>query len=206
MNKLFRCLKALPIVAGFTLVATPSVYADVYMYTDEMGVTHITNIQPSDQRFKRFSEGCDTMPGGCGREENPRLFTNTYNQYIETAALSYRVHPDLIRAVIHAESAFNHKALSRKGAQGLMQLMPATAEELGVSDAFDPQQNINGGVKYLSQLLDMFNDNLELAVAAYNAGQGTVMRYQGIPPYEETKEYVKRVRKLFKLYREERNS
>ena len=191
----------------FAAVCVPtSVVADVFMYTDEMGVTHITNVKPGDQKFRRFSEGCDTRPGGCGREEHPRLFTENYSQYIEDAAINYRVNPDLIRAVIHAESAFNHLAVSRAGAQGLMQLMPATAQDLGVDDAFDPKQNIYGGVKYLSQLLDMFNDNLELAVAAYNAGQNTVIRYQGIPPYSETKEYVKRVRKLFKLYRDERES
>ncbi len=185
------------VLSGLPVLAV----ADVYVYQDEYGVTHITNINPADQRFQRLQRGCDTAPGGCYDAENPRLFLQEYRDHIDRASRDYRVHPGLIRAVIHAESAFNPAAVSKKGAQGLMQLMPGTARDLGVDDAFDPAQNIDGGVRYLSYLLDMFNDNLELAVAAYNAGENAVLRYRGIPPYQETERYVRKVRRLFRLYR-----
>ena len=105
-----------------------------------------------------------------------------------------------MRAVIHAESAFNPEAISRAGAQGLMQLMPATAAELQVGDPFDPAENIEGGARYLSQLLAEFKGDLDLAAAAYNAGPNAVYQYGGIPPYDETQEYVRRVRILYKRY------
>ncbi|WP_300497719.1 lytic transglycosylase domain-containing protein, partial [uncultured Methylophaga sp.] len=109
----------------------------------------------------------------------------------------------LVRAVIHAESAFNAKALSKKGAQGLMQLMPGTAKDLGVTNAFDVQQNIEGGVKYLAGLLNTFDGDIKLATAAYNAGPGAVKRFKGIPPYAETEVYVERVGILHQRYGQE---
>jgi soluble lytic murein transglycosylase-like protein len=121
-----------------------------------------------------------------------------YNDAIAEAADLYRLDPNLIRAVIHAESAFNPFAVSRAGAQGLMQLMPDVAAELEVLDPFDPRQNIFGGARYLRALLDRNKGNIDRAVASYNAGPGAVDRYNGIPPYRETRNYVKTVRTFLK--------
>lgn len=112
---------------------------------------------------------------------------------IHQLSLKHGLDPDLIRAVIRAESAFNHRAVSPKGARGLMQLMPATAAELGVEDSFDAEANVNAGAKYLRELLRRFNNDLAKALAAYNAGPGAVQRHRGIPPYRETVNYIRRI-------------
>ncbi len=130
-----------------------------------------------------------------------RLYMNEFTDTINQAAILYNVDVAYIRAVIHAESAFNPLARSRKGAMGLMQLMPATAQDMGVRNASDPQQNIQGGVKYLASLLRTFDGDQNRATAAYNAGPNAVARYNGIPPYEETQTYVKRVNILKQRYK-----
>jgi soluble lytic murein transglycosylase-like protein len=112
---------------------------------------------------------------------------------ISAVATRYGISVDLIAAVIEAESEFNPRAVSRTGARGLMQLMPETAAMLGVSDPFDPRENIEGGVRHLSSLMDRFNGNLPLVLAAYNAGERAVIRHGGIPPYRETRQYVNRI-------------
>lgn len=127
------------------------------------------------------------------------LFKEMFADAIEQASALHEVDPALVRAVIHAESAFNPYAVSPKGAQGLMQLMPATARMLGVRNSFSPESNIHGGTKYLAQLLRRFRNEAH-AIAAYNAGEVPVTRYNGIPPYAETREYVRRVLKLKKQY------
>ncbi|HEX7370934.1 MAG TPA: lytic transglycosylase domain-containing protein, partial [Rhodanobacteraceae bacterium] len=124
-----------------------------------------------------------------------------YGNDIAAASKMTGVDAALLRAIIHAESGFNPRALSYKGAQGLMQLMPATAFELGVGDAFDPAENISGGARYLATLLQDFHGNVKLAAAAYNAGAGAVTKYGGVPPYAETQVYVKRVALLYQRYR-----
>jgi len=141
-----------------------------------------------------------TAEGFVSTSENfrPLPAAIAYNETIAEAADLYRLDPNLIRAIIRAESAFNPFAVSRAGAQGLMQLMPAVAEELNVLDPFDPRQNIFGGARYLRWLLDRNHGNLDLAVASYNAGPGAVDRYNGIPPFRETRNYVKKVNLFLK--------
>jgi soluble lytic murein transglycosylase-like protein len=130
-----------------------------------------------------------------------RLNTSAYSAEISNAARQYGVEEAVVRAIIHAESAFNPNALSRVGAQGLMQLMPATARRFGVGNPFDAGQNIAGGVQYLAWLLKRFNGNVTLAAAGYNAGEGAVDKYKGVPPYSETQRYVVRVGVLADRYR-----
>lgn len=131
-----------------------------------------------------------------------KLNTTDYTSIIKQAAKDNNLDPALLRALVHAESAFTANALSKQGAQGLTQLMPATAKELGVKNAFDPYDNVNGGARYLAKMLKQFNGDTQLATAAYNAGPNAVKKYNGIPPYKETQVYVERVHILFKRYQQ----
>lgn len=124
------------------------------------------------------------------------------DELIETFGEKYGIDSDFIKAIIKQESGFNAKATSKKGAMGLMQLMPKTAESLGVLDAYNPSQNIEGGVKYLKSLLDKYGDNKEMALAAYNAGPGTVKKYGGIPPYKETQNYINAIMNTYNKVKE----
>ena len=144
-------------------------------------------------RTKGLGGGFGGRPGG------KRLYPDLYARAIYDAAQEHRIDPNLIKAVIHAESGFNPRAVSRKGAKGLMQLMPGTARMLGVRNAFVPEWNIQGGARYLAQLLKRYGNEAH-ALAAYNAGDVPVLRYNGIPPYSETQEYVRRVLHLKKQY------
>jgi soluble lytic murein transglycosylase-like protein len=174
--------------------------ADIYTYVDEHGVTHYTNVPPSGRRSVRRirTEEPPSAPrvprggGGGGRESVAERF-DRYDPFIREAAALYRLPESFLRAVMKVESNGNASVVSHAGACGLMQLMPATAARMGVTDIFDPRQNILGGARFLRVLANTFNGDLVLVIAAYNAGQGAVIRYRGIPPYEETQRYVRRV-------------
>jgi len=173
----------------------------VYQYTQQNGVVAFSDKPPADSPFKVLRYDCFA----CGVTSTVNfhttpLFYAKYHQEILTAARQYQLDPSLIRAVIHAESGFNPKARSKAGAQGLMQLMPATAKELGTTDVWLPQQNIQAGSAYLARLLQQFNGDRRLALAAYNAGPGAVSRYDGVPPFAETRAYLERVDILLKRY------
>lgn len=189
---------------------TPRVVkGQLYSYIKD-GVRHYTSKRPqglanaSAMRTIPYSYietcyACAARPGV--NFGTVRLNTDAYRNEIAMAARQHGVDEAIVRAIIHAESAYNPNALSRAGAQGLMQLMPATARRFGVSNAFDAGQNIQGGVQYLAWLLKRFNNNLTLAAAGYNAGEGAVDKYKGVPPYSETQRYVQRVGQLAERYR-----
>ncbi|MBO2597564.1 lytic transglycosylase domain-containing protein [Shewanella algae] len=174
----------------------------VYQYRQANGVMAFSDKPPGSQEYQIILYDCFACrPDSKVNWQAIPLFDSDYAAEIALAAQTYNLDPALIRAVIHAESAFNAKALSRTGAMGLMQLMPDTAKELGVSNAFVVSQNIDAGSRYLAQMLARFDGDMTRALAAYNAGPTTVTQYRGVPPYPETRAYVKRVKILLERYR-----
>jgi soluble lytic murein transglycosylase-like protein len=182
-----------------------------YSYIDENGIKNfssrrpkgIANVVATKTEYAIFSQ---PICFACGVTTavnfgSLSLNTNAYAAEIKAASLAYGVEEAVVRAIIHAESAYRPHVQSNRGAQGLMQLIPATAKRFGVSDSFDPAQNINGGVQYLSWLMRRYQQNLTLVAAAYNSGEGAVDRYGGVPPYKETQLYVARVGQLAERYR-----
>jgi len=170
-------------------------YADIFKFVDDDGITHLTNV-PTDSNRKyvlliKEKRVIIRLKGDMAQ----------YDDMIKKASEKYGVNYALVKAVIKAESNFNHQAVSPAGAQGLMQLMPKTAASLKVDDSFHPGKNIDGGVRYLKYLLTLFKGNTTLALAAYNAGEGAVARHKNtVPPYKETQDYVQRVFKYFHQY------
>ncbi len=178
----------------------------VYKIVKVDGITEYTNVRPHGGAYKVLFTYISTCYA-CNVESNvdwlnTPLNLTAYHDEIDDAARQYAVDPALLRAVIHAESAFNPNALSDKGAQGLMQLMPGTASDLGVANPFDAGQNIRGGAQYLGSLLKQFGGDERRATAAYNAGPQNVQKYGGVPPFDETRVYVKRVATLHQRYRD----
>ena len=182
------------LVALILLAAAPSaVRADIYMYRDADGVLHFTNV-PASTKYRLYirnrKPAFNTSPG-----------TKKYDGIIQDAARRYGVDFSLLKAIIRAESSFNPQAISRKGARGLMQIMPQNFRTLEIQDPFDPKQNIMGGARYFRSLLDRYEGKVALTLAAYNAGPTAVDRYRRIPPYVETQDYVEKVLRYYKYYK-----
>lgn len=174
-------------------LASPRVQAQVYTRVGPNGVVEATNV-PDGSGFRLTYPGKGTLIHSRGFRHS--RYAGQFDHLIEEACQLHQVSVDLVKAVIAAESEFDQHAVSSKGARGLMQLMPATARRFGVNDSFDARQNIHGGTKYLRILLDQFGGDIELAVAAYNAGENAVLRYGGVPPYRETRGYVAKIQRL----------
>lgn len=176
--------------------------AGIYRYVDENGVIHFTNC-PRDPKFKLYIRESREDVG----DDNNSSFTASirdskqYDSLISEFSRKYQVDFALIKAIIRAESGFNPLAVSRKGAKGLMQLMPETAQRVNVSNVFNPRENIEGGVRHFKYLLSLFDNDLRLSLAAYNAGENIVGELRSIPPYRETVDYVKRVLSFYQSYR-----
>lgn len=179
------------LLAGFCSAAR----ADIYSFVDDKGVAHFSNV-PTDARYQLLL----STPSNSLADHTDRWLAKSqeFDRFIEPAALQAAVRPELVRAVIVVESAFNPRAISRRGAVGLMQLLPSTARRYGASDAFDPEQNIRAGTRYLRDLMIRYGNNLELALAAYNAGEDAVEHYgRNVPPFAETRNYVPSVLRVY---------
>ncbi|MBI5641219.1 MAG: lytic transglycosylase domain-containing protein [Nitrospirae bacterium] len=183
-------------LTAFFLFFAGSATADIFRYVDENGVVCYTD-SPFGKKVEKVMRE---------KQETERPLTTSlsheYSGYVQKAASRYEIEPELINAIIKTESNGNHRAVSRKGAMGLMQLMPSTASDMNVGNPFNPQENIDGGTKYFKYLLEKFNGDTTLALAAYNAGPKTVEKYRAIPPISETRDYVK---KVYALYRGKRS-
>jgi hypothetical protein len=197
-----RDRRALAVPAGMVLAAatlgcTSGAEAQVYTRRNERGVIEATNV-PDAGDFRLTYPGKGTLIHSRSWKLRPS-YNGSFDRHIAAAAALHGVEVSLVRAIIQVESDFDHLAVSTKGAQGLMQLMPDTARRMGVTNAFDPRQNIFGGVRYLRFLIDMFRGDIALVAAAYNAGENAVTRYGGVPPYKETRNYVDKVQTLLGL-------
>jgi soluble lytic murein transglycosylase-like protein len=180
-------------IAGIGLLAfsVPTTRADIYQFVGHDGSISLTNV-PSDSRYRKIEIESSRFHATLSERELEPVIRRYSSQH--------QLHPALIRAVIKAESDFDPRAVSRAGAIGLMQLMPQTAVRLDVRDMYDPDDNVGGGTKYLRQLLDRFHGNLPLALAAYNAGENAVDRYQALPPFDETRQYVRKVLRYYRTF------
>lgn len=191
------------------LILPAAVQAEIYVYVDKNGVSHYTNV-PTSSRYKPIRLGRLNTPGAhsaTGRRKTgytgtARVNPARYDQHIRQAALSHRIDPLLIKAIIHTESNFDQYAVSNSGAQGLMQLMPDTARLMRVVNPFDPAENIYGGTRYFRRLLNSYEGDLALSLAAYNAGPNRVAKNGPLPRIRETREYVSRVIQRYRSYQQ----
>lgn len=179
---------------------------EIFKYVAPDGTVTYSAFKPRSGAFEKLEPSCLLSYIGCelARSDWSHIPLNrtAYQQLIIDAATRHSVDPALVRALIHAESNFNHEALSRAGAQGLMQLMPQTQKLFGVKNPYHVGQNVEAGTRLLKQLLVKYHNNVKFAAAAYNAGEKAVERYRGVPPYEETQNYVRRVTQLYSRYRQ----
>jgi soluble lytic murein transglycosylase-like protein len=199
--------KPLVFIVMITAAGTAGAHTKIYTYLDADGVRHYTDV-PDNNRYKLLALSPHDVTES-GERYDPALLARAtqYDSIIERAALASAVEANLLRAVIVVESGFNSNAVSKRGAVGLMQLMPATASRFGVSNRYDPKQNIHGGAQYLRFLMDRFGHDMRLALAAYNAGEEAVDRNGGqIPPFSETMAYVPRVLKIYRMLAEQTRS
>jgi len=194
------CLAVLALTSG-------ALYADkTYIYKENDGTVWFTNVKPSSQDSTRYKlievKGRQTATRSCLGMNERRLNERAanYQQDIAKYAGEFQIDEKLVLAVIRNESCFDKAAVSSAGAEGLMQLMPATAISLGVTNSFSPQQNIRGGTQYLAELIRRYDNNITMALAAYNAGPGAVAKYDGVPPYPETQKYIEKVMKSYRTY------
>ena len=187
-----RCRSSILFILAAILVALPArAQNSVFSFVDAQGVRVLTNIPPKNQVQEEVKAGpAPQAPAAPSLKPRPGL---SYDALIEKYATQYRMDPSLIHSMIVTESGFNHRAVSAKGALGLMQLMPATARNVGVRNAFDPEENIRGGVKHMRTLLDTFDNDLPLSLAAYNAGENLVQRIGRVPNIRETRNYVRSI-------------
>jgi soluble lytic murein transglycosylase-like protein len=189
---------------GVLLLAAGAVRADIYKTVDKDGVISFTNKPKQGSELYARTPAKPAQPI-MPRDNSPQRYTR-YDPYIRQAAALYQIPEELVRAVIKVESNYDPRALSPANAHGLMQLIPETAQRMMVSDIYDPEQNIYGGVRYLRVLANLFNGDLALTIAGYNAGENAVIRHGGIPPYQETQDYVARVLSYYRHYRSLRSA
>jgi soluble lytic murein transglycosylase-like protein len=200
-------LKPAILIASLLMASTVAAHSKIYTYVDGDGVRHYTDV-PDNNRYRLLVLSPQDRTSSGDRYDAMLLAkAGQYDSIIEKAALSASVEPNLLRAVIVVESGFNSRAVSKRGAVGLMQLMPATATRFGVSNPYDPRENVHAGARYLKFLIDRFGQDVRLALAAYNAGEEAVDRNGGqIPPFSETMAYVPRVLKIYQMLREQPRS
>ena len=193
--------KAASIVSVAFALLAGDVRADIYRYVDKDGVVHFSNRNKKGTLVTKAGKPKASSQPRSTSVQADGIAPTRYDGIIREASALYQIPEALIRAVIRVESGFNPRALSHANAHGLMQLIPATAERMMVTDIYDPRQNIFGGTRYLRVLANLFNGDLQLTVAAYNAGENAVIKYGGIPPYEETRHYVTKVLSHYEAYR-----
>lgn len=186
-------------VAILAYLPFSSAGADIYQYTDEGGVLHFTNVGGGKSHRKLAVEPkrIEVIQPSDRSSSSSTTYLSTYSDIINEACDKHGVDPALVHAIVKVESDFNAYAVSRKGAMGLMQLMPQTAVELNVKNSFSPTENIHGGVKYIRYLLDRYEGNIQLALAAYNSGETNVKKWGTIPPFRETQQYVKKILRIY---------
>jgi soluble lytic murein transglycosylase len=202
MRVVVSCKKSHWVIIGFILVLSTyalPVDADIYMYIDRSGVIHFTNVPTNSETDYRIF--IKEKPRKFLEPDSGVQYEHDFDHYIAEASKKHGVSFPLVKAIIKAESDFNPRAISRKGALGLMQIMPENLEVLQISDPFDPWENIMGGTRYFKMMLKRFNGKLPLSLAAYNAGPTAVDRYQSIPPFKETENYIEKVMMYYYSYK-----